>query len=175
MIRSKIAGAALLATLTAASLAWADEDRHAKPDRDRGRDMADFSAMHAAFCKDGYAREVGRLAYLEVRLSLSAPQQPLFAAWRDAVLEQAQSRANECASAPAPDRSNENLMTREEKMETRLKARLASLEAQKPSLAALYQSLTDEQKKMLDHAGHRRDGRPRMMERDEKPGDRHAD
>jgi hypothetical protein len=117
--------------------------------------------MHAEFCKDHLARAAGRMAYLETRLSLTPAQQPLFATWRDAVLQGSQARAEACAHAGRPD-EQPDLLTRRAREEERLKQRLAAMDAQTPALTALYQSLSPEQKRVLDHAGrrlhHRHDG-----------------
>ena len=176
MIRLGVAATALVAGALLTSFAIARDDDHAA----RGRpDATEFSAIHTQFCKDRYARQAGRMAYLEARLSLTPSQQPLFAAWKDAVLQTAQTRANTCISDTRPEKP-ENMLAREAREETRLEARLTALQAEKPALTALYQSLSDEQKRAFDHAGHHHEPGHEMWmrhgetggDRDRHPGDR---
>jgi hypothetical protein len=92
------------------------------------------------------------MAFLEAKLSLTPRQQPLFSAWKDVVLQTARTRANGCANEAMPDKAD-GMLAREARMESRLEARLAALQAERPALIAFYQSLSNEQKRMFDHAG----------------------
>jgi hypothetical protein len=138
-----------------------------------GRDMrmpspAEMSAHMKQMCEDRYARQVGRMAYLETRLDLSQTEQPLFARWKDVKLDIAKRRSTDCGQRPArqdhAQRSPVDRMSREEDM---LKKRLADLDAERPVLAALYGALTPAQREML-RPRHEMMGRgmgPGMMDR----------
>lgn len=147
-----------------------------------GRDMrmpgpAEMAMHMKQMCQDHYARQVGRMAYLETRLNLSQTEQPLFARWKDVKLGIAKRRSTDCGQRPAHQdharRSPVEGMSREEDM---LKKRLADLDAERPVLAALYGALTPAQREMLRprHAmmaggmGHRMMGRG-MMEMGDHP------
>lgn len=174
MTRFGIAGAAILAVTLATSLALAEDGHHGTRDGDHADRMAEFSQIQTAFCKDHYAQAAARVAYLEAKLSLTPSQQPLFATWRDAVLQSAQTRANECASESAPHRHGD-LLAREAREESRLEARLAALQAEKPALTSLYQSLSDQQKRAFEHGGHHEHGMWMHHGDRDGGGDRHGD
>lgn len=131
-----------------------------------GMDMhMDRGAMLQRLCKDMVARKTGELAYLESKLTLTPAQAPLFARWKGAMLDIAQKHADECAALPARKAGERHDlldgMAMEEKM---LKIRLADLEAERPSLSALYVALTPEQKMELGRAArHKMAGRMHMM------------
>ncbi len=121
-------------------------------DRDAMRmpTAADMAARMKQMCEDGYAREVGRMAYLETRLNLTQSQQALFARWKEAKLGIAKRRGADCrqmgASPPGTMTSPVDRMTREE---DRLKKRVADIDAERPALTALYNALTPEQRQDL--------------------------
>jgi hypothetical protein len=123
---------------------------------------------HAQKCSDFYAHAVGRLAYIETKLALTDKQKPLFERWKNVKLANVKARADECATlkTSAWDASIVDRMKTQEKM---LKSRLASLQAEMPSLEALAASLSDEQKHVLDRArgmfGDRMHGMRGMMDR----------
>ena len=154
MAKLKTTSIVLAVGLLAGGAAWAAKD--ADGDRDHGwRNAPDFAAMHAEMCKDLYAREVGRAAYLEARLQLTATQQPLFETWKNVVLANAGERSKTCAamSPPAQPPSIVEVMQHEQ---TRLEARLAAVQAEMPALSALYQALSPEQQRALMADGHGR-------------------
>lgn len=139
-----LAGAPNLGDVTAAPPPDAGAPMADRPD------MKDMAERRAALCGEIGARAAGRLAYLEARLDLTAAQKPLFERWKDVRLTAAQRIAQKCDSAPKKDmamrgepRSPVERLAREEEM---LKNRLAEIGAERPALAALYGSLTDEQK-----------------------------
>src|SRR5690242_5715657 len=78
------------------------------------RDMrlpADMAAHMKRMCEDHYAREVGRMAYLETRLKLTPAEQPLFARWKDVSLDIAKRRSADCGQRVAQrDRKEPNLV-----------------------------------------------------------------
>jgi LTXXQ motif family protein len=134
------------------------------PDMQDG--MRENGAHRAEMCKEMYAHKVGELAFLEAKLSLSAGQVPLFARWKEASLDIAKRRETDCT---AHDRRADHgrhsdvvdRLTREEDM---LKKRLADIQAERPALAAFYESLTPAQKEEFGHGGmHRMAGRMHMM------------
>ncbi len=110
---------------------------------------AERTARRGEMCQDMVARAAGRFAELEVRLNLTAAQQPAFSRWRDARLAAAKSRAAECAARPLPPMpaqggprggrganamppSPVERLTREETM---LQRRLADIQAEPPPSA----------------------------------------
>ena len=131
----------------------------APPDQNRMHDWmaahkGDMAAWHARMCTEHYARRVGMIAYLGAKLDLNDSQRPLFESWKSSVLGSAKDGESACL-AHAPDMAHPpTLMDREARMHAMLEARLAAMDAQKPALEALYQSLTPEQRMALDHMGH---------------------
>jgi hypothetical protein len=128
---------------------------------------ADIAAFHKQRCEDGYARSVGRMAYLETRLNLTGSQQSLFSAWRSVRLDSAKRRADACTqhdiSQVGKEVSPVDRMTR---MEDRLKKRIADLDAERPVFAALYNALSpDQQKALAPHRHGMMHGRHGMMGR----------
>ena len=106
-------------------------------------------------CKDIYARKAGELAFLEAKLSLDAKQAPLFARWKQASLDIARQHESDCAgkartSLRGPRASVLDRMTREEDL---LKRRLSDIQAERPTLTALYTSLTPAQKEEFGRGG----------------------
>jgi hypothetical protein len=110
-------------------------------------------------CRDVYAGKAGELAFLEAKLSLDAKQAPLFARWKQASLDIAKQNEGDCAGRPSRRdlrgyRPNAvDRMTLEEDL---LKKRLTDLQAERPSLTALYNSLTPGQKEEFSHSDTRR-------------------
>lgn len=128
--------------------------------------IGDRSARRAQFCKDMYARRVGELAFLEAKLSLAPNQVSLFDHWKQASLTIAKQHEDACVGRQQlkPGRQEHSLVDRLAKEETMLKSRLADLDAEKPSLIALYDSLTPAQKQEFGFAAmHGRRGRMPMM------------
>jgi len=114
-----------------------------------------MAQWHTQMCKDRYAREAGKLAYLQAALSITDAQRGAFDQWRNAKLGSAKAHSDACL-AHQPVRGEERghgdaleHNAREVKM---LEARLAELKSERPALEALYSSLTPEQKKVFDHA-----------------------
>jgi LTXXQ motif family protein len=108
-------------------------------------------------CSDRYAASVGRLAYVETRLTLSDAQKPLFDRWKNARLNNAKEHQALCVARTERNRAEKptpvDRMTRQE---DRLKRRLAQIEAERPVFTALYTSLNPEQQEVLSHLhGHR--------------------
>lgn len=145
-----IALAILMGSGAALGAANLGDDGHR--DRHAWRDSPQFAQMHEEMCKDLYAREVGRAAYLEARLQLTASQSPLFQTWKNIVLANADERSKSCA-AMTPPTTRPSVVEMMQYEQTRLEARLAALQAEMPALTALYQSLTPEQQKAFAFDG----------------------
>ena len=105
-------------------------------------------------CRDVYAGKAGELAFLEAKLSLNARQAPLFARWKQASLEIAKQNEGDCAG-PRRDLRRPSVVDRMTLEEGLLKKRLADIQAERPSLTALYNALTPAQKEEFS--------RPRRM------------
>ena len=127
-----------------------------------------FRAHIAQMCKDMYAHKVGEMAFLETKLALTPAQAPLFARWKQVNLDIAQHHSGECStrvSKAAGRKAGErpgmiDRLAREEEM---LKTRLANIEAERPSLEALYNALTPDQRRELGHPGMGGPAMGRMM------------
>jgi len=107
-------------------------------------------------CENLFARKAGEIAFLEAKLQLNAAQQPLFARWKDISLDLAKRHEGDCSAriervrAGRPDMMEQ--LGREEEM---LKIRLADIQTERPSLTALYASLTPAQKDDFARAARR--------------------
>jgi hypothetical protein len=110
-------------------------------------------AWHKQMCTDHYARNVGRVAYIGAKLSLNDTQRPLFDGWKKAVLDSAKSREGECLARQPQMGEHHNVLERQARMQQRLQQRLSDLTAEQPSLKALYDSLSPEQKQVFDRPG----------------------
>ncbi len=107
-------------------------------------------------CVDHYAREAGRLTYLEAKLDLTTAQKPLFAKWQQTVLGSAQRGRDTCvatAAATKPD-AKPTVLDRETRMEASMSAKLDAMKAQRPALEALYASLTADQQALVNRPMH---------------------
>jgi hypothetical protein len=110
-------------------------------------------------CKERFARESGFLAYVGAKLELTAPQQPLYDKYRQAMLDSASKQRQFCLDNAGARPSSQTALERRDRMEKFLTARLDALHATRPALDALYQSLTPSQRAILDHPRPRRPGR----------------
>jgi hypothetical protein len=138
-------------------------------------DPAEMAARHKQMCQDAFAHQVGDLAYLEAKLNLTPAQQASYDRWKNVKLDIAKRGAADCATRDVPPRGQNRPspmdgMAREE---DNLKRRLADLQAERPVLAAFYNSLTDTQKSALLHPGPETMlGRHRMFMNAIRPGRR---
>lgn len=141
------------------------------PNAMRMPSAADMTQRMKQMCEDGYAREVGRMAYLETRLNLTQSQQPLFARWKEAKLGIAKRRTADCSQmAASPRETMPSLVDRLNREEDRLKKRIADIDAERPALTALYNALTPEQRQNMS-SGQRGMMRGGMMGRGMMGGD----
>jgi hypothetical protein len=130
-----------------------------------GRMGERFRAHMAQMCKDIYAHKVGEIAFLEARLALTPAQTPAFAHWKQVNLDIAQHHSGECStrtakfaermSGKAGNAAHERGTPGERlaREEEHLKTRLADIEAERPVLDALYNTLTPDQRRELGHGG----------------------
>ena len=126
------------------------------------RMMRDFSPK--AFCEDRIARRIGARAYLKAKLDLKADQVSAWDAFQKAADEASAKEKAKCASLPTEMKDPPKLIDRLNRREEMMKARLESLQAVKPTLLALYDKLSPEQKAVLDRpmmGGHRHWGHGR--------------
>jgi hypothetical protein len=119
------------------------------------RNPAEMAQRMKEFCADGYARMVGRLAYVETKLALTPAQEPVFAHWKAVRLANAAARRDACAAPHQMGRHD--ILARMAREEDQLKDRLSALEKERPALTDLLAVLTPEQKRVFDH-GHNRAG-----------------
>lgn len=115
-------------------------------------------------CTEPFAKLSGRLGYLEVKLDLTAAQRPLWDKWRAAVADGAGKVEAVClkGAAAAPE-AHPTIVERLAHTQERVAAEAAGLQAAQPSLAALYQALTPEQRELFEHGlrmGHGGHGHP---------------
>ena len=137
-----------------------DEPRGAEGDRDDqwgGRwPMMRRMMMHRMmmrrdpqeWCLDRLAHRAARYAYMEVKLNLTAEQQPLWDKVQSAAHNEEQQERQLC-TALKPG-AEPTVLERMDRMQQLLQARLNGLQAGKPAVQALYQALTPEQQAILN-------------------------
>lgn len=118
--------------------------------RDR---MASFNPK--AFCLDRVARRAGNRTYLKVKLDLKADQMTAWDAFAKASDAADVKDTARCNALPSEMKERPSYVDRLGMEEAYMKARVERIEAVKPSLVALYDTLSPEQKAVLD--------RPRPM------------
>ena len=112
------------------------------------RMMREFSPK--AFCEDRIARRIGNRAYLKARLDLKADQVPAWDAFQKAADEASAKEKAKCASLPTEMKTPPSFPDRLTRQEEMMKSRLESIQAVKPTLMALYDKLSPEQKAAFD-------------------------
>lgn len=110
-------------------------------------------------CQDQVARRIGNRAYLKARLNLKPDQMDAWNAFEKAADATAAKDKVRCASLPIEVTTPPSFTERLNMHEAMMKDRLASIESIKPSLLALYATLTPEQKEIMDRPPM---GRPMM-------------
>lgn len=123
--------------------------------RDGGRWARDVSPQQA--CVDRIARRAGFVAAIGVKLNLTQDQKPL---WDKllAATQSAQADQRKLCDGLPTSRDGADKLTVIDRMKHReqvLQSRLHGLQQTEPAVQALYQSLTPEQKGVLDHPFHR--------------------
>jgi hypothetical protein len=125
----------------------------APPAAGPGRDRAAFNPK--AFCLDRVARRAGNRTYLKVKLELKPEQMPAWDAFAKASDAADVKDTARCNALPSEMKERPSYVDRLSMEESFMKARVERIEAVKPTLIALYDMLTPEQKAVLD--------RPRPM------------
>ena len=121
------------------------------------RPVRQFSPQKA--CYDRNARRIGQRAYLKARLDLKPEQMALWNAFEKASDDVSTKQKARCATLPNErPQAPASLTDRVNRQEERMKMRLEAIQTVKPSLTALYASLTPEQKEIVDRGGERRMG-----------------
>lgn len=123
------------------------------PGADRRERAAAFNPK--AFCLDQVARRAGNRTYLKVRLDLKAEQMTAWNAFAKASDDADVKDTARCNALPTEMKERPNYVERLTMEEAVMKARIERIEAVKPTLLAVYNTLSTEQKAVLD--------RPRPM------------
>jgi hypothetical protein len=133
----------------------ADSGEQGMPDRDRpgmrGWPMMRHMMMRRdpqQWCIDRLARRAARLAYVQVKLNLTAEQRPLWDKVQSAAQAEGQKEAQLCASLKPG--AEPTVLDRMDRMQQFLSARIEALQSEKPAVQALYQALTPEQQAILN-------------------------
>ena len=122
------------------------------PGADR-RERAAFNPK--AVCLDQVARRAGNRTYLKVRLDLKPEQMTAWNAFAKASDDADVKDTARCNALPTDMKERPNYVDRLTMEETVMKARVERIEAVKPTLLAFYNTLSPDQKTVLD--------RPRPM------------
>ena len=121
-----------------------------------GADRRDRPAFNPkAFCLDRVARRAGNRTYLKIKLDLKAEQMTAWNAFAKASDDADVKDTARCNALPSEMKERPGYVERLTLEETYMKARIERIDAVKPSLVALYGTLSPEQKAVLD--------RPRPM------------
>lgn len=105
---------------------------------------------HGHACSERAARLSGRLAYLEVKLDLTADQRPLWDKWRQAAIDGAIKVRDVCMERPPTADSRPTVVDRAAHLQKLLATEASAMEAAQPALAAVYQSLNEEQRDIFE-------------------------
>jgi hypothetical protein len=156
MLRKLIA-LSFVAALSTSSLAFAQTAPSVPPVQAQPQAEQQGADEHRQTCTERYAHIVGRLAYLEAKLELTAGQRPLWDKWRDAVISGADQRRALCRQSPFRSGAHATIVERQAYFGRITAARAQALQTAQPALEALYQALSPEQREVLDRpmSGHR--------------------
>jgi LTXXQ motif family protein len=100
-------------------------------------------------CEERLAWRAAMRAYTEAKLNLTAEQHPLWDKVQSAA-QAAEQKERQLCSALKPG-AEATVLDRLDRMQQFLSTRLDGVQAAKPSVQALYQALTPEQRAILDH------------------------
>ena len=103
-----------------------------------------------AFCKERFARAAGFLAYIGAKLDLTTAQQPLWDTYHQAMLDAAGKQRQTCLDNVTTPDSHPTALERRDRLQRMLQARLDGLQSTRASLEALYQSLSPDQRRVVD-------------------------
>jgi hypothetical protein len=101
-------------------------------------------------CADHYARQAAHLAYLEAKLKLTDKQRPAWQKWQQWELDAASKEQAACLEGAPKGDAKPTALERESRMEKFLSIRLQGMQAARPALEALYDTLSPEQKAIFD-------------------------
>jgi hypothetical protein len=104
-------------------------------------------------CIDRLARRAAHRAYLETELNLTDQQRPLWDKLQGIAQSEQQRERQLCSQIKSPQEMT--ALDRLDRAQQFLSARLDALNAAKPAVQALYQSLSPEQRQIFDHPFHR--------------------
>lgn len=138
----------------------------APPPAAGGQERRDRTAFNPkAFCLDRIAHRAGNRAYLKVRLELKPEQMTAWNTFAKASDDADVKDTARCNALPTEMKERPNYVDRLTMEETFMKARIERIDAVKPTLVALYDTLSPEQKAVLDRPrgmmgreGHRHGG-----------------
>ena len=111
---------------------------------------AERSFSPRAACQEHVARRIGNRAYLKARLELKAEQMPAWSAFEKIADDVSAKELAKCGTLPADQKTRPNFTERLNMQEDMMKTRLESIQAVKPTMLALYATLTTEQKSLFD-------------------------
>jgi LTXXQ motif family protein len=100
-------------------------------------------------CIDRLARRAARRAYVETELDLTPAQRPLWDKLQSIAQGEQQKERQLCEHLKAP--GDMTMLDRMDQAQQFLSSRLDALQAAKPAVQALYQSLSPEQREIFDH------------------------
>jgi hypothetical protein len=131
---------------------WGDERGGGGPGMHGWRGMMRRMMMHRnpqERCEERLAWRAAMRAYAEAKLNLTAEQRPLWNKVQSAAQAEEQKERQLCSTLKRGGDST--LLDRLDRMQQFLSTRLEGLQSAKPSVQALYQALTPEQRAILDH------------------------
>ncbi|MDR3441068.1 Spy/CpxP family protein refolding chaperone [Telmatospirillum sp.] len=161
-------GVALWAVLP---LAWASVAL-AQPNAPDGTGMApvvehrhgDPVAFHKEMCTEHYAHKAAHLGYLQAMLGLTDQQQAGWNKYRQTVMDQGSKERAACLEMAPKQNAKPTVLERQAHLEKILSLELQGLQAARPALEALYESLTAEQKAIFDRSAFEHGHHPGPME-----------
>jgi Spy/CpxP family protein refolding chaperone len=107
---------------------------------------------HKEACVDHYAKQVARLSYIEVKLNLTDQQHAAWDKYREARIETAGQIRTACLEYSPKAEESPTAIERNVRAEKLLSLRLHGLQASRPTLQALYDLLTPEQRAVLNQS-----------------------
>jgi hypothetical protein len=129
---------------------WGEEDGGSKPGRHGWQMMHHMTHRNPQErCTERLAWRAAMRAYAEAKLNLTAEQRPLWDKVQSAAQAEEQKERQLCADLKPG--AEATLLDRMDRMQQFLSTRLEGLQSAKPSVQALYQALTPEQRAILDH------------------------
>lgn len=102
------------------------------------------------FCLDQVARRASNRAYIKVRMALKPEQMAAWSAFAKAADEADAKDIARCNALPTEMKQRPTYLQRLDVEEQAMKARIERIEAVKPTLQAFYDTLSPEQKAVLD-------------------------